>query len=90
MPPGYGATDARQAGCDTGTVDVASLLDSPATADAIERCADPGTARDALTRIVETHPDIAERVRDDRGLVEGLVAVACASRALTNAIVGDG
>jgi glutamate-ammonia-ligase adenylyltransferase len=90
MPPGYGQGTHARAGCDTGTVDVASLLASPATADAIERCADPNAAREALIRIVEAHPEAGERVRDDLELVEGLVAIACASRALTNAIVGDG
>ncbi len=66
-----------------------AVLDAPGVATALDRSADPRLARAALTRILEQHPEIAAKLRGDRLVRDGLVAVACASRSLTAALVQD-
>lgn len=70
-------------------MDPISVLDARPVTDAIDASADAAAARAALTRIIEAHPDAAHDLRDDDTFRAGLVAVACASHALVNAIVQD-
>jgi glutamate-ammonia-ligase adenylyltransferase len=72
------------------TVDALAVLDHPVVADAIDASADAALARAGLERIIEVHPEIATSVRDDPTMRSGIIAVACASRSLTSAIVNDG
>jgi glutamine synthetase adenylyltransferase len=66
-----------------------TVLDSPPLADAIERAAEPALARAALERVVDAHPALAEEIAGHDRLRDGLIALACASRSLSNAVVGD-
>jgi len=70
-------------------MDAVTLLDARPVAEAIEGAADVAAARDALLRIVEAHPDLADELISNELLCSGLVAVACASRSLVTAIVND-
>jgi [glutamine synthetase] adenylyltransferase / [glutamine synthetase]-adenylyl-L-tyrosine phosphorylase len=56
---------------------------------AIESAADAALARTTLERIVEVDPNIAEDVVGQPQVRDGLVAVVCASRSLTNALIQD-
>jgi len=55
---------------------------------AIERSAAPSVARAALIRILERAPELAEDLREPARR-DAIVAVVCASRSLTSAIVSD-
>ncbi len=66
-----------------------TVLDTPRLRDLIERSADPGAARAALERAVEVQPGLAAELATGGQLLEGLVALACASRSLSTAVVGD-
>jgi [glutamine synthetase] adenylyltransferase / [glutamine synthetase]-adenylyl-L-tyrosine phosphorylase len=69
--------------------DRAGILDAPALADAIARAADAATARTVVARVIEAHPDLADELVEHRMLRDGLVALACASRSLSSAVVAD-
>jgi glutamate-ammonia-ligase adenylyltransferase len=58
-------------------------------AEAIEAAADASLAHASLTRILESEPSVADVLRDDGRARAALIAVVCASRALTAAIVND-
>jgi glutamate-ammonia-ligase adenylyltransferase len=62
---------------------------SPDLEAAIERSADARTARMLVERVVEAHPEVAQELSAQPILRDGLVALACASRALASAIVAD-
>ena len=62
---------------------------SPDLDTAIERSADARTARMLVERAVEAHPDLAADLAEQPLLRDGLVALACASRALASAVVAD-
>ncbi len=62
---------------------------SPDLDAAIERSADAPTARMLVERAIEAHPALAVELADDPLLRDGLVALACASRALASAVVAD-
>ena len=66
-----------------------AVLDAPGVATVLESSADPHTARAALTRVLEAHPELAGELRDDRLVRDALIAIACASRSLTAALVAD-
>ena len=66
-----------------------TLHETPALATAIERSADARTARMLLERAVEEHPGLADELAIDPLVRDGLVALACASRSLSSAIVAD-
>ncbi|HEX6311278.1 MAG TPA: bifunctional [glutamine synthetase] adenylyltransferase/[glutamine synthetase]-adenylyl-L-tyrosine phosphorylase [Acidimicrobiia bacterium] len=66
-----------------------AVLEAPELVGGIERAADPGLARAALERLVETHPRLGGELVERPLLRDGLVALACASRSLTTAITGD-
>ncbi len=70
-------------------MEAAAVLSSRDLARALERSADAVAARTALERILDAHPGLAGELVDRAVLRDGLVAIACASRSLTNAIVGD-
>jgi hypothetical protein len=70
-------------------VSAVDVLTRPTVVDALERAADAGLARTALDRIVDAHGDAAVEVLDDERSLDALVAVACASRSLVSALVGD-
>jgi glutamate-ammonia-ligase adenylyltransferase len=61
----------------------------PLLADAIERSAAPAAVAVAVDRLVEAHPKLRERLAEDAGLGVALIAVAGASRSLTQRLVGD-
>jgi [glutamine synthetase] adenylyltransferase / [glutamine synthetase]-adenylyl-L-tyrosine phosphorylase len=56
---------------------------------AIESAPDAALARTTLERIVEVDPNVAEILVEQPSVRDGLVAVACASRSLTNALIRD-
>lgn len=58
-------------------------------AHAIEHSAAPAAVAVALDRLVEAHPGLSDRIEEDDGLLDALVAVASASRSLTQRLVGD-
>ena len=66
-----------------------AILELPAVADAVERSADPAAARAGLVRVLEVRPGLADMLRDDELVREALVAVICASRSLTAALVSE-
>jgi glutamate-ammonia-ligase adenylyltransferase len=59
-----------------------SVLRRPSVVDAIERSADPITARVALERLTEAHPGLDAELASNPRLVDALVAVSVASRSL--------
>jgi len=69
--------------------DPTAVLDTRPVADALERSADAALARTVLSRIVEADPSVAEELREQPLVRDALIAVACASRALSSAIVSD-
>jgi glutamate-ammonia-ligase adenylyltransferase len=64
-------------------------LRQPDVSAAVERSADPNAARAVLERLVERDPAITDVVVARPGVREALVAIAAASRSLTNALVRD-
>ncbi|MFI5047954.1 MAG: bifunctional glutamine-synthetase adenylyltransferase/deadenyltransferase, partial [Acidimicrobiia bacterium] len=58
-------------------------------ASAIERSADPRTAATVVDRIAEEHPLVLDELEADARLRDAVVALACASRSLTSAIIAD-
>jgi glutamate-ammonia-ligase adenylyltransferase len=70
-------------------MDAATALAQRDLAAAVERSADATTARAALERILDAHPDLIDDVCTDPTLREALVVIGCASRSLTAAIVND-
>jgi glutamate-ammonia-ligase adenylyltransferase len=65
------------------------VLKAPEVADALERAADPVRARLVLARLAEAHPQLAERLPEDRLLLSAVVALAGASRSLSEASIAD-
>jgi glutamate-ammonia-ligase adenylyltransferase len=73
----------------TGPVSTLTALRRPEVVAAIDSAADATLARTTLERIVEVDPGVAEAVAEQPRVRDGLIAVACASRSLTNALVRD-
>lgn len=67
----------------------ASVLDESRLRDVIDRSADPVLARAHVARLVDAHPWLPERLREDPLLAEALVAVVTASRSLFVALERD-
>ena len=67
---------------------VLSVAD-PVIADAVDRCADPAAAGQAVSRLLEARADIAARLHDNRALLAAVVAVSAASPHLTRLLVTD-
>jgi glutamate-ammonia-ligase adenylyltransferase len=68
---------------------VTAALGHPTVEAAIERAADARLARGLLARLVEADPEVADRIVEDPLLRDALVAIAGASRSLSNALVSD-
>ena len=66
-----------------------AVLETADVVAAFERSADARTARMLLTRAVEAHPDLAAELVERPLVRDGLVALACASRSLSSAVVAD-
>src|SRR3989449_1738220 len=71
------------------TPGVVSVLEAPVVAEAVERAALPGQARLMITRLVEAHPEFADRLTEDGLFLRALVALAGASRSLSEAVIAD-
>jgi glutamate-ammonia-ligase adenylyltransferase len=65
------------------------VLETPVVATTIERSADARTAYTVLARALEAHPALADELAATRLVREGLVALACASRSLSSALIAD-
>ena len=68
---------------------MATALERPSVVEAVERSADPVTARVALARLTELYPELAEELAHSRTLVDALVAVAVTSRSLLAGMLVD-
>jgi glutamate-ammonia-ligase adenylyltransferase len=68
---------------------MACVLKVPEVAEVIDRAAEPGQARLYLTRLLDTHPDLADRLTSDRLFASALVALSDASRSLSEAVIAD-
>jgi glutamate-ammonia-ligase adenylyltransferase len=68
---------------------VTAVLQVPEVVEALERSAEPVQARMVLTRLVEAHPELASRLAEDDLLRRALVALAPASRSLSEAVIAD-
>src|SRR2546423_1691720 len=66
---------------------VIPVLKTPEVAEVIDRAAEPGQARLVLTRLLDAHPELAERLASDRLFVSALVALIDASRSLSEAVI---
>ncbi|MGH9036202.1 MAG: bifunctional [glutamine synthetase] adenylyltransferase/[glutamine synthetase]-adenylyl-L-tyrosine phosphorylase, partial [Acidimicrobiia bacterium] len=66
-----------------------TVLKAPEVADALEQAADPVRARLVLARLAEAQPELAERLPEDRLLLSAVVALAGASRSLSEAAIAD-
>lgn len=84
--PGEPPSSARDTRPVTSTV---AVLDTPGLRGALEHAPDPQLARRSLGRLLEEHPELAASLRDVPLVRDALVAIACASRVLTDAIVRD-
>jgi glutamate-ammonia-ligase adenylyltransferase len=70
-------------------MDAAAALEQLDLTAALERSADAAAARAALERILDAHPALADELCEHARLRDALVAIGCASRSLTAAIVND-
>ena len=61
----------------------------PWLADAVRRSAAPADVASALDRLDDAHPGLSERLEEDRGLRQAVVAIAAASRPLLATLVTD-
>jgi glutamate-ammonia-ligase adenylyltransferase len=68
---------------------MATVLERPSIVEAVERSADPVSARVALTRLTERHPGLTDELAHSRSLVDALVAVSVASRSLLAGLLVD-
>ncbi len=68
---------------------MSTVLKAPEVAEVIDRAAEPGQARLVLTRLLDAHPELAERLAADRLFVSALVALIDASRSLSEAVIAD-
>jgi len=66
-----------------------SVLDTPALESALEQSPDAVVARAVLERVVDAHPDVIALLETNAVLRDGLIAIGCASRSLTTAVVAD-
>ena len=62
---------------------------APVLTEPIERAADPLVAQAVLERVVEAHPKLIDELTDRELVRDGLIALSCASRSLSTAIVND-
>ncbi len=67
----------------------AGTLAQPAVRAAIDAAADAPLARRTLERLLDAEPRLADDLVDSRRLRDAVVAIGCASRSLTTALVHD-
>jgi [glutamine synthetase] adenylyltransferase / [glutamine synthetase]-adenylyl-L-tyrosine phosphorylase len=65
------------------------VLESPVVSAAIDRAANAHTARIVLARAIESHPELTDELADSELMRDALIALACASRSLSSAVVAD-
>ncbi len=65
------------------------MLGHPEVEAALARAADVSLARSVLDRVLEADPSVADDLVERATVRDALVAVACASRSLSNALVAD-
>ncbi|HZI38643.1 MAG TPA: bifunctional glutamine-synthetase adenylyltransferase/deadenyltransferase, partial [Acidimicrobiia bacterium] len=68
---------------------VLPVLKAPEVVEVIDRAAAPRQARLVLTRLLDAHPELADRLASDPLFVSALVALSDASRSLSEAVIGD-
>ena len=68
---------------------MSTVIKTPEVAEVIDRAAEPGQARLVLTRLLDVHPELADRLTSDRLFVSALVALIDASRSLSEAVIAD-
>jgi glutamate-ammonia-ligase adenylyltransferase len=68
---------------------VLPVLKAPEVAEVIDRAAEPGQARLGLTRLLDAHPELADRLTGDQLFASALVALSDASRSLSEAVIAD-
>src|SRR2546428_12408765 len=68
---------------------MSTVITVPEVAEVIDRAAEPGQARLVLTRLLDVHPELADRLASDRLFVSALVALSGASRSLSEAVIAD-
>ncbi|HEV7537081.1 MAG TPA: bifunctional [glutamine synthetase] adenylyltransferase/[glutamine synthetase]-adenylyl-L-tyrosine phosphorylase [Acidimicrobiia bacterium] len=68
---------------------MSTVLKVPEVAEVIDRAAEPGQARLSLTRLLDAHPELADRLASDRLFASALVALSDASRSLSEAVIAD-
>ncbi|HKY77455.1 MAG TPA: bifunctional [glutamine synthetase] adenylyltransferase/[glutamine synthetase]-adenylyl-L-tyrosine phosphorylase [Acidimicrobiia bacterium] len=68
---------------------VLPVLKAPEVVEVIDRAAAPRQARLVLTRLLDAHPELADRLASDPLFVSALVALSDASRSLSEAVIAD-
>jgi glutamate-ammonia-ligase adenylyltransferase len=68
---------------------MSTVLGAPEVAGVIDRAAEPGQTRLVLTRLLDAHPELADRLASDRLFVSAVVALIDASRSLSEAVIAD-
>src|SRR5262245_35513089 len=68
---------------------VLPVLKAPEVVEIIDRAAAPRQARLILTRLLDAHPELADRLASDRRFGSALVALSDASRSLSEAVIAD-
>src|SRR5687767_1769629 len=68
---------------------VLPVLKAPEVVEVIDRAAAPRQARLVLTRLLDAHPQLADRLASDRLFASALVALSDASRSLSEAVIAD-
>ncbi|HTC81162.1 MAG TPA: hypothetical protein VK848_06480, partial [Acidimicrobiia bacterium] len=68
---------------------MSTVITVPEVAEVIDRAAEPGQARLVLTRLLDAHPELADRLASDRLFVSAVVALIDASRSLSEAVIAD-
>ena len=68
---------------------MSTVLKTPEVAGVIDRAAEPGQARLMLTRLLDAHPDLGDRLAADRLFLSAVVALIDASRSLSEAVIAD-
>ena len=68
---------------------MSTVISAPEVAEVIDRAAEPRQVRLVLTRLLDVHPGLADRLGSDRLFVSALVALIDASRSLSEAVIAD-
>ena len=66
-----------------------TVLNAPGVVEVVDRAAEPGHVRLVLTRLLDAHPELGDRLADDRLFVSALVALIDASRSLSEGFIAD-